>query len=254
MFRLLAFFYGIVAYVLFLGVFLYTIAFLGGFLVSITVDTPSTLSVAYAIVIDLVLLGLFGLQHSGMARRAFKRLWTKIVPVAIERSTYVYATCAALILLMWQWQGIDRVIWQVDTPILRAVIWILFGLGWLLVLASTFAVSHADLFGLRQVYYNLVNRLPTPFTMKTGSLYAFVRHPLLLGFLIALWSASTMTAGHLLFSAVASGYILVAIQLEERDLVHTFGDRYRRYRQQIPMLIPFVIRRSNRKVDTAVDS
>ena len=221
---------------------------------SITVDTPSTLSVAYAIVIDLVLLGLFGLQHSGMARRAFKRLWTKIVPVAIERSTNVYATCAALILLMWQWQGIDRVIWQVDTPILRAVIWILFGLGWLLVLASTFAVSHADLFGLRQVYYNLVNRLPTPFTMKTGSLYAFVRHPLLLGFLIALWSASTMTAGHLLFSAVASGYILVAIQLEERDLVHTFGDRYRRYRQQIPMLIPFVIRRSNRKVDTAVDS
>jgi methanethiol S-methyltransferase len=254
MFRLLAFFYGAVAYVLFLGVFLYTIAFLGGFLVPITVDTPSTLSLAYAISIDLALLGLFGLQHSGMARRAFKRLWTKIVPWPMERSTYVYATCAALILLMWQWQGIDRVIWQIDTPALRAVLWTLFGSGWLLVLASTFAVSHADLFGLRQVYYNFLKRLPTPFTMKTGSLYAFVRHPLLLGFLVAFWSAPNMTAGHLLFSAVASGYILVAIQLEERDLVHAFGERYRRYRQRVPMLIPFAVSRANKKPDIAVHS
>ena len=189
-----------------------------------------------------------------MARRAFKRIWTRIVPWPIERSTYVYASSAALALVMWQWQGIDTVIWTVAAPAFRAMLWILFGLGWLLVLASTFVVSHTDLFGLRQVYYNLVNRLPTAFTLKTNSLYALVRHPLLLGFLIAFWAAPSMTAGHLLFSAVASAYILVAVQFEERDLVHAFGERYRRYRQQVPMLIPFIGRRRQNNTNTAVDS
>jgi methanethiol S-methyltransferase len=252
--RLLVFLYGIVAYVMFLGVFLYAIAFVGGFGVPITVDTPSRLGVAGAIVIDLLLLGLFGLQHSGMARRAFKRFWTRIVPPPIERSTFVYASNFTLTLLMWQWQGLDHVIWRIETPALRAVVWGLFGLGWMLLLASTFVVSHADLFGLRQVYHHLVNRIPAPFTLKTGSLYTLVRHPLYLGFVIAFWSAPTMTAGHLLFSIAATGYMLVAIQLEERDLIHAFGDRYRHYRKQVPMLIPSPFRRRTEDTKTALDS
>lgn len=241
--RIMTFLYGVIAYIMFLGVFLYAIAFLGGLMVPMTVDSPSHLGTGQAIVVDLLLLSLFGIQHSGMARRAFKKFWTRIVPPQIERSTFVFATNLVLALLMWKWQGLDYAVWDVQTPAFRAIIWGLFALGWLILLLSTFVVSHTDLFGLRQVYHYLVNRMPSPFTLKTGSFYAVVRHPLYLGFVIAFWSAPTMTAGHLLFSFVATSYILVAIQLEERDLIHAFGERYRRYRGQVPMLIPFLHRR-----------
>jgi len=251
----MAFLYGVIAYVMFLGVFLYAIAFVGGLVVPVTVDTPSHFGTGQAIVIDLLLLGLFGIQHSGMARRAFKKVWTRIVAPPIERSTYVYATNLVLALLMWKWQGLEYVIWNVHAPALRIVIWGMFVLGWLLLLLSTFVVSHTDLFGLRQVYLHLVNRLPKPFTLKTGSFYSVVRHPLYLGFVIAFWSTPTMTGGHLLFSFVATSYILVAIQLEERDLIHAFGERYRRYRGQVPMLIPFLRRRRRRsETDTSVQT
>ncbi|HKI73095.1 MAG TPA: isoprenylcysteine carboxylmethyltransferase family protein [Pseudomonadales bacterium] len=253
--RLFVFLYGIMAYIMFLGIFLYAIAFVGNLVVPKTVDTPSHLGAGEAIIIDLLLLGLFGIQHSGMARRAFKKFWMRIVPPAIERSTFVYASNLALALLMWQWKGLDYVVWNVQTPMLRAFIWGLFGLGWLWLLLSTFAVSHADLFGLRQVYHYLINRLPTPFTLKTGSFYAVVRHPLMLGFVIAFWSSPTMTGGHFLFSFVATSYIVVAIQLEEQDLIHAFGERYRRYRRQVPMLLPLPRRRHmTDNADSAMDT
>lgn len=255
MFRLVAFLYGIVAYLMFLGVFLYAIAFIGGFMVPISIDSPSRFGPGQAAAIDLLLLGLFGIQHSGMARQAFKKVWAHIVPAPIERSTFVYASNLVLALLMWQWQGLDYTIWNVQTPALRAVIWGLFVLGWLVLLLSTFVVSHSDLFGLRQVYHYLLNRLPAPFTLETGSLYSLVRHPLYLGFVIAFWSTPTMTGGHLLFSVVATGYILVAIQLEERDLIHAFGERYRRYRQRVPMLLPLPgHRRSSDNTGSALDT
>lgn len=244
MLRFLAFIYGVLAYAAFLGVFLYAIAFVCGLPVPVNVDTPSRLGAGQAAIVDLVLLGLFGVQHSGMARRAFKRAWTKVVPEHVERSTFVWASNAALALVMWQWQGIPAVVWQAESPALRVALWALAALGWLLLLVSTFAVSHADLFGLRQVYYHLRERAAAPFKLYTGSLYGIVRHPIMLGFVIAFWAAPTMTAGHLLFSAVATGYIIAAIQLEERDLMAAFGDAYRRYRREVPMLVPFRGRRA----------
>jgi protein-S-isoprenylcysteine O-methyltransferase Ste14 len=244
--RVIAFLYGIAAYILFLAVFLYAIGFVGGIVVPKTVDTATQLPVVPAVIIDLLLLTLFAVQHSGMARRAFKRIWTKLVPWPVERTTYVMASNAVLALLMWQWQGFDQVIWWVGPPLFSAVLWIAFAFGWLLVLLSTFLVSHTDLFGLRQVYHFLHARELAPFEFKGGSLYSLVRHPLYLGFFIAFWATPHMTAGHLLFAAAATGYILVAIQLEERDLIHAFGDRYVEYRRRVPMLIPLGRRKPER--------
>lgn len=241
--RVLAFLYGVVAYVLFLAVFVYAVGFVGGIAVPKTVDTPGNLSIVQAVIVDLVLLTLFAAQHSGMARRAFKRFWTRIVPVPVERTTYVMATNAVLALLMWQWQGLDQVIWWVGPPWASALLWALFCIGWLLVLTSTFLVSHADLFGLRQVYHFLRDRELAPFEFKGGSLYALVRHPIYLGFIVAFWATPHMTAGHLLFAAASTGYILLAIQLEERDLIHAFGEQYSRYRKEVPMLLPMGRRR-----------
>lgn len=242
--RFFALVYGAVAYVLFLAVFLYTIPFVGGFGVPVTVDSSSTLGTSAAAAIDLALLALFGIQHSGMARRSFKRWWTRFVPWPIERSTYVILSSLVLALLLWQWQGLPRVVWNVEQPAGRIALWIVFGIGWLTVLASTFMINHADLFGLRQVWDLVKGRLSTPLAFQTRFLYRLIRHPLMTGFLIAFWATPHMTAGHLLFSAVATGYILVALRLEERDLVRIFGERYLEYRRRVPMLVPLRLRRA----------
>lgn len=242
--KILAFVYGAIAYVLFLAVFLYTIPFVGGFGVPITVDTPSALGTTAAVVVDLALLGLFGTQHSGMARRGFKRVWTRLVPWPLERSTFVVMSSLVLALTMWQWQGLPQVLWNVGHPAGRTVLWILFAIGWLTVLASTFMIDHAELFGLRQVWDLLKGRLTTPLPFQTRFLYRFVRHPLMTGFLVAFWATPRMTEGHLLFAGVASAYILAALRLEERDLVRVFGERYRDYRRRVPMLLPLRLRRA----------
>lgn len=239
--RLLALLYGAVSYTVFLLVFLYAIAFVSGVGVPRDVDHGRSASLPVALTIDLVLLALFAVQHSGMARPAFKRWWTRFVPAAIERSTYVLISSLVLALLFWQWHSLPLRIWQVDNELLR---WLLYGLsaaGWLLVLSSTFLINHFDLFGLRQVWRyarNLSVHLDTPFV--TRAFYRIVRHPLMLGFLIAFWATPDMSLGHLLFALMTTGYILVAVKfLEERDLVAQFGDTYRDYQHRVPMLLPW---------------
>jgi methanethiol S-methyltransferase len=236
--RILAFLYGLVAYCVFAATFLYAIHFVAGLVVPKTIDSGATGPVGEAIVVDVLLMSLFALQHSGMARKPFKQWWTQFIPVAIERSTYVLLTSLALVLLFWQWRPIPTIVWQVADP---HIAWAVMGLsfvGWLLVLTSTFLINHFELFGLHQVVINLAGRtMPAP-RFKTPVLYRLVRHPIYLGFIIAFWATPTMTVGHLLFAAVTTAYIFVGIFLEERDLVAQFGDEYRRYRERVSMLIP----------------
>jgi len=241
--KFLAFLYGAMAYGLFLAVFLYAIPFVGGFLVPVSVDTPSSLGTTAAVVIDVALLGLFGIQHSGMARRGFKHVWTRFVPEPVERSTYVIFSSLVLALMMWQWQGLPGSAWNVTQPAGRIALWATFGFGWLTVLTSTFMISHADLFGLRQVWHLARNRLATPLPFQTRYLYRVIRHPIMAGFVIAFWATPRMTAGHLLFAAVSTGYIVVALRLEERDLLQVFGERYAAYRRRVPGLVPIPFRR-----------
>ena len=232
--------YGIVAYLLFLVSFCYAIAFVGGFLVPRTVDGgigDGTPAVA-AIGINTALLGLFAVQHSVMARPWFKRWWARFVPRPIERSTYVVLAGLALLLLYWQWRTLPAVIWHVEAPAARVAVWTLFWAGWGTVLAATFMIDHFELFGLRQVFTAWVGTAEQEDGFRATLLYRLVRHPLMLGFLVAFWATPTMTLGHLLFAAGTTGYILIAIQLEERDLVATLGDSYRVYRRSVPMLVP----------------
>ncbi len=234
----LAVVYGLVAYLVFFVTFLYSVGFVGGVFVPRTIDTGQTASLVPALVIDLVLLGIFAVQHSLMARPAFKALWTRVVPAPMERSTYVLFSSLALILLFWQWRALPQTVWQVGSPILSAVIWIIAGLGWATVLLSTFLINHFDLFGLRQVWaYRRSGETPPP-EFRTPLFYRVVRHPLYLGFLVAFWAAPVMSVGHLLFAAATTGYVLIAIQLEERDLTAVFGDRYRDYKKKVSMLLP----------------
>jgi len=244
MFKRIAFFaYGTLSYLIFFATFLYAIGFIGNFGVPRTLDgTPSgPLAVAFAI--DVGLLTLFAVQHSVMARKWFKDWWTRVVPRPLERSTYILFSSLALILLFWQWRPLGGVVWSIEDPVGRMVVRGLFAFGWALILVSTFLINHFDLFGLRQVWLNLLGRPYTRLQFGTPGPYRLVRHPLYVGWLFAFWCTPTMTLAHLLFSVATTGYILIAIQLEERDLVREHGDTYKAYRRSVPMLIPFMRRR-----------
>jgi protein-S-isoprenylcysteine O-methyltransferase Ste14 len=237
--RVLAAAYGVICYLVFLATFLYAVAFVGDFLVADTVDRGGPAAPAMtALLVNVVLLGVFAVQHSLMARPAFKKVWTRIVPETIERSTYVLFSNAALILLYWQWRPMPDAVWTLAEPVTVGVVQGLFWIGWGVVLASTFMISHFELFGLRQVWLNLRREIPAPSSFRTPLLYGFVRHPIYLGFIVAFWSTPVMSQGHLLFAVMTTAYILIAIQLEERDLISEFGDTYRQYRQKVGMLIP----------------
>jgi methanethiol S-methyltransferase len=235
--------YGFVCYVVFLGTFLYAIGFVGNFIVPKTIDSGPSTALPDALVIDLVLLGLFAVQHSVMARPGFKALWTRIVPRSVERSTYVLISSLLLALICWKWQAIPTVVWNVTSPALMALLLVLFALGWLILLLSTFMINHFDLFGLRQVYLRARGLEYTPLNFTQRAFYKFVRHPIMLGFVIAFWATPHMSVGHLVFSIATTGYILVGIFLEERDLVKYHSAEYEAYRARVPMLFPTGVKR-----------
>lgn len=236
--RLLFFGYGLTCYVVFLGTFLYAIAFVGGFLVGRRLDGPLEPPLAGAIAIDCALLAVFALQHSIMARRWFKERWTQMVPWAIERSTYVLCASLALILMFWQWRPIGIQVWSVENTAGRMALWALFAAGWMTVLAMTFFINHFDLFGLRQVWLPLMGKPYTKVALRTPLPYRLVRHPLYFGFLMAFWMTPNMTLAHLLFAFATTAYIVLAIQFEERDLIREHGSAYEEYRRSTPMLVP----------------
>ena len=242
--RILFFAYGCFAYALFLLTFLYAIAFVGGFGVPVILDGPLTMPFMTALLIDAGLLGIFAVQHSVMARPWFKKMWTQIVPWSIERSTYVLCASLALDLLFWQWRPLGGTVWSVERPMLRNMIWAVFAYGWLQVLVITFYIDHFDLFGLRQVWLHLRGRQYTRVAFAKPMPYRVVRHPLYLGFIIAFWAAPTMSITRLVFAFATTAYIVIAIQFEERDLSHEHGAAYDQYRQETPMLVPGVARRS----------
>ena len=237
--RMLALAYGVVCYAIFFVTFLYAIGFVGNLIVPISIDTnPQAATLTRALIMNIILLSIFAIQHSVMARPAFKRVFTKVVPTVIERSTYVLLSSLALILLFWQWRSMPEVIWDVQNPFGKYVLWALFFIGWLMVLLSTYLINHFDLFGLRQVYLYSKGMEYTNVGFKEIFLYKIVRHPLLLGFMIAFWATPRMTWGHLLFAVVTTVYMLVAIQLEERDSVAAHGDDYLDYRKRVSMIVP----------------
>jgi protein-S-isoprenylcysteine O-methyltransferase Ste14 len=231
--------YGGICYAVFLVTFLYAIAFVAGAMVPRTVDAGGpSIPAAGALLIDALLLTLFALQHSGMARRGFKEVWTRVIPEPIERSTYVLAASGCLVVLFALWRPIPAVVWDVQAPLARSAIWALSVLGWLIALFSTLLLNHFELFGLRQVYLAARRREPPSSQFRTPWFYKWVRHPLYLGFIIAFFASPTMTVGHFVFALGMLGYILVAIQLEERDLVREYGARYLAYRERVRGLVP----------------
>jgi protein-S-isoprenylcysteine O-methyltransferase Ste14 len=235
---IIVFAYGVVAYIAFLGAFLYAIGFVTGIGVPKTIDTGPATPLTQALLIDILLMALFAIQHSVMARKPFKQWLTRYIPISVERSTYVLLASLVLILLFWQWRPITTVVWQVTNPTLAMFLLGLSLSGWVIVLVSTLLINHFELFGLQQVTHNLSGRTAAAPSFKTPGFYRFVRHPIYLGFIIAFWATPVMTLGHLLFAAVTTAYIFVGIFLEERDLVDLFGDEYRRYRERVGMVIP----------------
>ena len=242
--KLVAFLYGIVAYLVFAAVIVYAIGFVTGLVVPKTIDSGPAGPLVESIVINLVLLTIFALQHSVMARPQFKKWWTTIVPKSVERSTYVLLASLALALVFWQWRPIPGVVWEVKEPTIAASLLYLGLFGWVLVFISTFMINHFELLGLHQVANNLASKPMPPMKFKTPMLYNVVRHPIYLGFVIFVWATPVMTAGHLLFAAVVTAYIFVGIALEEHDLIEVFGDEYRRYRRRVAMIVPFIGRSS----------
>jgi methanethiol S-methyltransferase len=236
--RIVVFLYGLVCYAIFFGTFLYAVGFVGNLIVPKTMDSVPQDPLPLALLVNALLLGAFAIQHSVMARPAFKRWWTKTVPKTAERSTYVLFSSLALILMFWQWKPIGGVVWNVQDPAGRGVLLSLFAFGWLTVLVCTFLINHFDLFGLRQVTLYLLGREYTPLRFRTPGPYKLVRHPLYVGWLFAFWATPTMTISHLVFAVATTAYILIAIQFEERDLINEHGRDYENYRRHVPMLIP----------------
>lgn len=235
--RILYFVYGVAAYALFFGTYLYAIGFIGNLFVPVSIDGAPQSPLWQALLIDAGLLGIFAVQHSVMARPAFKRWWTQFVPKPIERSTYVLFSSVLLIALFAHWQPIGGVIWNINDPAGQLVLWSVFGLGWLVVLVSTFLINHFDLFGLRQVWLYLIGKPYTRLPFKTPLFYNHVRHPLYVGWLLAFWATPTMTLTHLVFAIATTAYILIAIHFEERDLAAEHPE-YAGYRERVPMLVP----------------
>jgi methanethiol S-methyltransferase len=235
--RISAFVYGVVCYVVFLASFVYGIGFLGNFVIPRSIDSPPHIPFLQALAVNVALLGLFAVQHSVMARPWFKAAWTRIVPVSVERSTYVLLSSLALLLLFWEWQPMGGVIWHVENFAGQLTLQLLYAAGWLIVLIATFLINHFDLFGLRQVWLRLLNRPYTPLAFRTPGPYRIVRHPLYVGWLMVFWCSPMMTSAHLVFAIATTAYILIAIQFEERDLARAH-EEYAEYRKRVPMLVP----------------
>lgn len=236
--RFFALIYGVLVYAVFLATLTYAALFIGDIAVPKTIDSGAESPLLFAIAINTLLLGAFAVQHSVMARQGFKQMWTRVIPRVVERPTYVLAATLVLALLLWQWRPMPQIIWELHGTA-ATVLSITFWLGWALLLASTFLINHFELFGIKQVWTYFLGNEPRETKFRTPSLYKVVRHPLYLGFIIAFWSAPVMTLGHLIFSIATTGYILLGIYFEERDLVKAHGQAYRSYREQVPMLVPF---------------
>ncbi len=238
--------YGFVSYLVFFCSMLYAMGFIGNYFVPKSIDTAVAAGLAESFLVNLLLLGAFAIPHSVMARPAFKRWWTTIVPPHCERSTYVLLSSLLMLLIFWQWRPITTTIWHADGA-LAAVLISIYWTGWLIAFSSTFMIDHFDLFGLRQVLAPLRGAAPAAPLFKTPLLYRLVRHPLMLGFLLVFWATPHMSAGHLLFAVLTTGYIIIGVSLEERDLVAQFGATYEQYRRRVPMLIPKLLGGSSRR-------
>jgi len=241
--RIATLLYGIFCYLVFFATFLYAIAFLGDFGVPKAIDSGAQGPVAQALAINAALLALFAVQHSVMARPWFKRAWTRIVPPAAERSTYVLFASLALALLFWQWRPMGGAIWQVESQLGRFLIYGVYGFGWVLLLLATFLIDHFDLFGLRQVYLNFMGQPYTGLQFRTPGLYRLMRHPIYFAWLCIFWATPRMTTAHLVFALATTVYILIAIPWEERDLLHAYGEAYQRYREEVPKILPLSLGR-----------
>ena len=242
--KILVFVYGIVCYLISLVTLVYAVGFLTNISVSKSLDSPTQGSLLTALLVDGILLGVFALQHSVMARQSFKVWWTKLISQPIERSTYVLFSSLALIFVFWQWQPIGITLWTIDNVVGQIIIYLLFALGWIIVLVSTFLINHFDLFGLRQVYLYFQGKEYTHLPFKTPVLYNSVRHPLYVGWLFVVWMTPNMTVAHFFFALMTTIYILIAVKLEEKDLVTIHGETYQTYRRNVPMLIPFLLKKS----------
>jgi methanethiol S-methyltransferase len=236
----LALAYGALVYLFFLATFLYTIAFVERVPGIKTIDTGPTGSVWTALIVDAVLLSIFAIQHSVMARRGFKQWWARYIPSSVERSTYVLFASLAVALLLWQWRPLPDVVWDVRGSVAGTTLIVISVMGWIVLLISTFLINHFELFGLQQVFHRWRETGTAKLAFKTPAFYKYVRHPIYLGFIVAFWSTPYMTQGHLIFSVATTGYIFVGIFFEERDLIVLFGEKYRSYRQRVPMIIPFL--------------